>query len=235
MRKAVVVAIITFGVLAGGVAAGASATQHQVTSAQVQSAMADGSTGYAPGGRVVSAPPAAVVQGLLRAQRAGVRISRAARRIMEQAPPGSCLNDPIQTKCGPRPKAIVATSATERAHIAAVPQCAVHADVPTRPGGGTAYGKALNECAPTVSEQIVESDLYMKFKDDETWAVVGVATSEGVGGREISATAHAHCEWWGSDADFRDFFTKAIGYADLDGTWYAASNSSKITPLRCIV
>lgn len=65
MRKAVLATTAALA-LAGSVAAGASVIQQRVTSADVQSAIAHGATGYAPGGRIVSAPPDAQAGNLSR-------------------------------------------------------------------------------------------------------------------------------------------------------------------------
>jgi hypothetical protein len=246
MRRAVLAAT-TVAALACAPAAGASAPPQPVTNADVQSFIANGAVGFAPGGKVVSAatvaaavaaaqnPPQSASYGARRAARAGVRISRAARRIMENAPLGSCLNDPIQAKCGPRPKAIVA-SKRERAHIAQEDQCEIIAYTPNRPNppGDRAYGSGANECSPAVSEQELIVQLYMYFLDSSSWQVVAQGSNVGPGGTEIQVTVDAFCQYYGSDSDLRAFHTKASGYADIDGVWYAGEQD-KYTNLKCVV
>ena len=154
---------------------------------------------------------------------------------MERAPLGSCLNDPIQAKCGARPKAIVASKRVT-AHAAQEDQCAVTAYTPTRPGtpGDRAYGSGANECSPAVSEQELDVFLSMYFLDSSSWQIVAQGGNSGPGGTTIHDTVDKFCEDYGSDSDLRAFKTDAYGYGDLDGVWYAAQQT-KYTNLKCIV
>jgi hypothetical protein len=221
MRKVILVAT-TIGVLLCAVAAGAHVLRQHV------------GTGHAVNPEALPHNSAVEAQGVRRAERAGVRISAAARRIMEQAPLGTCLNDPLQAKCGPRPKAIVAASSRGSAHIAAeIPQCGVHADLPVR-FNDYALGGGENQCTAAVSWQELTVTEYQYYKSTGKWTWVAADTNSGSGGQTIHATATAICKYWGDASDARAFYTHSDGYADLNGTWYAASNQSLSRTLYCI-
>ena len=191
-------------------------------------------------------------RGIARAEAAGIKIDRAAKRIMAAAPVGSCLNDPTRSKCD-RPKAIVgdgrrvagvtryselgpATAALVRpvgrgsvAHTAAVPQCFVKATSLVK-STGSARAYAQNTCTSAVSEQELFVNLNEFWLSDSQWHQMnaGFAGPAG-GGRTINAQTSYPCR----SSGIRAWADVASGYSDLNGVWYAAQNT-RYENLTCV-
>lgn len=170
--------------------------------------------------------------GVQRAREAGTVIDPKAVSIMEAAPDGSCLNDPIQAKCK-RPKKIVAarttrmpdgslgyslvdpTGKSDKAHVAQIPQCFLRIGYPY-PSGGWMYADGANQCSAAVSDQELYTQLYRTTEG--VWRLLDSSVAYGAGNRTIRATAAYNC----GHPNLRHYRGRANGYADVNGTWYAA-------------
>jgi hypothetical protein len=238
----IAVAVVAVVLIAPAAWAGSSAPSYSA----MQSA-AYATTGGSAGGDA----------GVLQAQAAGVQIDPAAIPMMDIARPGSCLNDPLQSKCGPPPTAIVwlggttngqtstaagttttiggATSSSTAVTPDASPPCYASADgLELRSGEHNTtfmYGAGHTHCGNGITQQ--EADLVLAeywTSDDEWHAEAGDYTDGGPGYLYVAAST-TDCDVPAS----RDWRTVVVNTVDYQGTWYVSSDTKGPDSFDCVV
>jgi hypothetical protein len=209
---------------------------------------------------VMLAAPAAFAAGLddpAKARAAGIAVDPGAERLMQEAPTGSCFNDPTQATC-PRASRVAAATpgvaqgdgsigfalvapapgpALANAAAAGVPQCFVKSDRPFF-AAGLAQGNGAQTCTAAVTRQ----ELYVTLYDYVSTGrrQLDTRASSGGGGTTLRGSPKFDCY---HPVNARQYQTLAEGYALLQGVWYAASqtdyetftcpNPGPAPPLRC--
>jgi hypothetical protein len=170
-----------------------------------------------------------------KARAAGIAVDPGAEKAMEEAPVGSCFNDPTQEKC-PRAKRIAATETIELedgstgyafggasgdssavSSAATVPQCFLKSDPPFY-----AVGLAQGFGAQTCSSAVSRHELYVTLYDyiSTGWRRLDTRASSGGGGTTLRGEPKFNCY---HPVSTRTYQTLAEGYALLQGVWYAGS------------
>lgn len=186
---------------------------------------------------VITVPAVATAgfSGAEKARTAGIAVDPGAEKAMEEAPVGSCFNDPTQAK-RPKVRRVAATvtsdssegftgyafgdsSAASSADVsaAAIPQCFVKSDPPFF-AAGLAQGNGAQNCSAAVSYQELYVSLYDYISTGRRNLDTRVAT--GSGGRTLRGSPKFNCNHAVSS---RKYQTEADGYAVLQGVWYAAT------------
>lgn len=191
----------------------------------------------------VSSAGAAGNQGVSNARNAGIKVDTAAARLMEQAPVGTCFNDPTQSKCPKGITKVVASDvvegpdgsvgyamldepakaaptkarASQDATISVVPQCFVRGGYPYY-ASGWMWGEGSQDCSLAVTDQ----ELYVSLErtTDGIWRQLDYRWTQRYGGGTIRRTAGYDC----GHSNQRHYRTVAQGYAVLKGVWYGAQN-----------
>jgi hypothetical protein len=162
---------------------------------------------------------------------------------MEEAPAGSCFNDPTQPTCPPASRvAATAPSAAQgyastayalaapapgaalaNAGAAAVPQCFVKSDPPFF-AAGLAQGNGAQTCTSAVTRQELYVTLYDYISTGRRQ--LDTRASSGGGGTTLRGSPKFDCY---HPVNARQYQTLAEGYALLQGVWYAASQTDYAT------
>jgi len=195
---------------------------------------------------VMLAAPAASAAGLdgpANARAAGIAVDPGAEKLMQEAPAGSCFNDPTQATCPPASRVAVTSpsvaqgdgstgyafaapaprAALTNAAAAGVPQCFVKSDPPFF-AAGLAQGNGAQTCTSAVTRQELYVTLYDYISTGRRQ--LDTRASSGGGGTTLRGSPKFDCD---HPVNARKYQTLAEGYALLQGVWYAANQTDYAT------